>query len=160
MITATLVGDAAAAARLRAISDDAASSLARAIARLGIELQRNVQHDKLSGQLIKLRSGSLRSSIALRTEQSGSTVSATVSSDLRYARAQEHGYAGTVLVRASLRRIKEAFGRPVAEKTVSVRAYSRRMYLPERSFLRSALEDMTPRIQNAIDAALHEAVTQ
>jgi hypothetical protein len=160
VITATLVGDAAAVARLRAISDDANSGLARAIAKLGIELQRNVQHDKLSGQPLKLRSGSLRSSIELRMEQSGSTVSATVSSDLQYARAQEHGYIGTVLVRTSLRRVKEAFGRPIAEKAISVRAHGRRMNLPERSFLRSALGDMTSDIQDAIDGALRAAVTR
>jgi hypothetical protein len=160
VITATLVGDAAAVARLRVISDDANSGLARAIAKLGIELQRKVQHDKLSGQPLKPRSGSLRSSIDLRMAQSGSTVSATVFSDLRYARAQEHGYSGTVLVRTSLRRIKEAFGRPVAERAISVRAHGRRMNLPERSFLRSALGDMTNDIQDAIDAALRAAVTR
>ena len=160
MITAVLVGDEAMLARLRAMPDAANSNLARAIAKLGVELQRSVQQDKLSGQLLKVRSGSLRSSIGLRLDQAGTTISATVSTDLDYARAQEYGYSGTVNIRVSLRRIREAFGRPIAEKTISVRAYSRRMDLPEHSFLRSALDDMAPQIQSEIDEALRAAVTQ
>ena len=39
--------------------------------------------------------------------------------DLDYARAQEYGFDGTVNVRASVRRIREAFGHPIAEKTIS-----------------------------------------
>ena len=142
MITAMLVGDEARLARLRAMPDAANSNLVRAIAKLGVDLQRSVQQDKLTGQLLKVRSGSLRSSIGLRLDKAGTT-SATVSTDRDYARAHEYGYSGTVNVRASLRRIR----RPLADqlpKTISVRAYSRAMDLPEHSFLRSALEDMAP----------------
>jgi hypothetical protein len=34
------------------------------------------------------------------------------------------------------------------------------MNLPERSFLRSALEDMAPAIRDEVEAALAEAVSQ
>jgi hypothetical protein len=34
------------------------------------------------------------------------------------------------------------------------------MDLPERSFLRSALEDMTPTIREEVEAALAEAIPQ
>ncbi len=160
MITAVLVGDEKVLARLRSMPDTASAGLARAIARLGVDLQRSVQQDKLSGQSLKIRSGLLKASIDLQLEQNGGTMSATVSTDLDYARAQEYGFAGTVNVRASLRRVTEAFGRPIAEKTISVRAYSRRMDLPGRSFLRSALDDMAPQIQAGIDEALRAAVTR
>src|SRR5262249_32832942 len=157
---AVLVGDEPAIARLRAIPAEANACLARAIAELGIELRRSVQYDKLSSELLKVRSGALRSSIDLQVEQTGTSVTATISTDLDYGRAHEYGFAGTVNVRASLRRIREAFGRPIAEKTISVRAYSRRMDLPGHSFLRSALEGMTPQIQAEIDAALQTAVSR
>lgn len=160
MITTYLLGDQQALARLRAMPDAVTSGLARAIAKLGVDLQRNVQQDKLSGQLLTVRSGSLKSSIDLQVDQTATGVTATVFTNLDYARAQEYGFAGTVNVRASLRRIREAFGRPIAEKTVSVRAHSRRMDLSERSFLRSALEDMTPEIVSEVEEALREAVTQ
>ena len=119
-----------------------------------------MQQDKLSGQVLRSRSGTLKSSIDLRIDQSAGAITASVFTDSRYAGVQEYGFAGTVSVRASLRRIREAFGRPIAEKTISVRAYNRRMNLPERSFMRSALEDMTPAIRDGVDAALAEAVSQ
>jgi phage gpG-like protein len=159
VISADLLGDKTALDRLRAMPDAARSGLARAIAKLGIDLQNNVQQDKLSGQVLKVRSGSLKSSIDVETDQSGTAITATVFTDLDYAAAQEYGFSGTVNVRASLRQIKEAFGRPIAAKSVNVRAYSRRMNLPERSFLRSALDDMAPEISAGVEDALREAIT-
>ena len=160
MITAYLVGDEQLLERLRGISDAVNSGLARCITQLGIDLQRNVQQDKLSGQVLKSRTGTLKSSIDRRVDQSAQGATTDIFTALRYGAAQEYGFTGTVSVGASLRRIREAFGRPIAEKTISVRAYDRRMALPERSFLRSALDDMTPAIRDAVDAALAEAVSQ
>lgn len=160
MITAYLLGDEQLLERLRALPDAINLGLLRGITRLGIGLQSDVQQDKLSGQVLRSRTGLLRSSIDLRVDQGGGAITASVFSDSRYAGVQEYGFAGTVSVRASLRRIREAFGRPIAEKTISVRAHDRRMDLPERSFLRSALEDMTPAIRDGVEAALAEAVSQ
>ncbi|MBV8333915.1 MAG: HK97 gp10 family phage protein [Alphaproteobacteria bacterium] len=160
MITADLVGDQQALERLRALPEAVNSRLLSVITRLGIELQRDVQQDKLSGQVLRSRTGSLKSSIDFRIDQSGGSITASVFSDSRYAGAQEYGFAGTVTIRASLRRIREAFGRPIAEKTISVRAYDRRMNLAERSFLRSALNDMTPAIRDEVETAAAEAVSQ
>ena len=160
MITAYLVGVVQLLERVRALPDAINSGLLRGITQLGIELQRHVQEDKLSGQVLGSRTGSLRSSISLQVDQNGGGVTASVFTDSRYAGVQEYGFAGTVSVRASLRRIREAFGRPIAENTISVRAYDRHMNLPERSFLRSALEDMAPVIRDEMEAALAEAVSQ
>ncbi len=159
MITAYLVGDEQLLERLRALPDAINSGLVRSITQLGIDLQRNVQQDRLSGQVLRSRTGALKSSIDLRVDQSAGAIATSVFTDLRYGAAQEYGFAGTVSVKASLRRIREAFGRPIAEKTISVRAYNRRMDLPERSFLRSALEDMTPTIREAVQAGLAAAVS-
>jgi phage gpG-like protein len=160
VITAYLVGDVQLLERLRALPEAIDSGLLRGITQLGIELQRHVQEDKLSGQVLRSRTGSLRSSISLQVDQNGGAVTASVFTDRKYAGVQEYGFAGTVSVRASLRRIREAFGRPIAEKTISVRAHDRRMNLPERSFLRSALEDMAPVIRDEVGTALAEAVSQ
>jgi len=160
MITAYLVGDEQLLERLRALPDAINSGLARAITQLAIDLQRNVRQDKLSGQVLRSRTGALKSNIDLRVDQGARSVSASVFTDLRYGAAQEYGFAGTVSVGASLRRIREAFGRPIAEKTISVRAHDCRMDLPERSFLRSGLEDMTPAIRAAVEAGVAEATSQ
>jgi hypothetical protein len=160
VISACVIGDGQALERLHALPEAVNSRLLRTISQLGIELQSNVQQDKLSGQVLRSRTGSLRSSIGLRVDQSDGAFSASVFTDSRYAGVQEYGFAGTVSVRASLRRIRAAFGGPIAEKTISVKAYDRRMDLPERSFLRSALEDLTPAIRDGVAAALAGAVSQ
>jgi len=160
VITGYLVGDQQVIERLRTLPGAVNSGFLRAITRLGIELQREVQQDKLSGQVLRSRTGSLRSSIDLSVDRGGNSITATVFSDSSYAGAQEYGFAGAVSVRASLRRIREAFGRPIAEKTINVRSYDRRMDLPERSFLRSALDDMEPTIRGEVQAALTEALSQ
>lgn len=159
MITARLVGDDAVLAWLRSTPDAIASGIARAITQLAIELQRTVQEDELSGQILAARTGSLRSSINFQIDEGSAEISATVFSDSKYAHTHEYGFTAMVSVRASLRRITEAFGRPISEKTVNVRAYYRRMELPERSFLRSALEDMDPAIRDEVEAALRDVLT-
>jgi phage gpG-like protein len=159
VITAGLLGDGPALDRLRALPNAANVGIARAVAKLGIALQNNVQQNKLSGQVLNVRSGTLKSSIDVAVDQGGGRMTATVFTAVDYAAAQEYGFTGTVNVRASLRLIKEAFGRPIAAKTIAVGAYSRRMNLPERSFLRSALADMTPDIGATVADAVREAIT-
>jgi phage gpG-like protein len=160
VITARVVGDERALARLRDLPVAINSALVRAITKLGIDLQRNVQQGELSGQMLAERSGSLKSSIDLRVDQKAAVVTATVFTDSAYAGAHEYGFAGTVNVRESLRRVAEAFGRPISGKIINVRAHSRRMDLPERSFLRSALEDMAPAIRDEVETSLRETVTE
>jgi phage gpG-like protein len=159
VISAELLGGGPALDRLRALPDAANAGLARAIAKLGIVLQSNVQQDKLSGEVLKIRSGALKSSINVEIDKSAIGVTATVFTDLDYAAVQEYGFSGTVNVRASLRLVKQAFGHPIATKTVSVRAHSRQMDLPARSFLQSALDDMGPDVSADVEDALREAIT-
>jgi hypothetical protein len=159
VISAELLGDGPALDRLRALPDATNAGLARAISKLGVSLQSNVQQNKLSGEVLKVRSGALKSSIDVDINKSAAGVTATVFTDLDYAGAQEYGFSGTVNVRESLRLIKQSFGHPIATKTVSVRAHTRQMDLPARSFLQSALDDMAPNISGDVEDALREAIT-
>ena len=156
MISARLTGDGQVA--LKTMGDAAQSGVGRAIAKLGDALKNNVQQNKLSGETLQVHSGLHRQGIAVRIEQSGTGINATVYSGVRYAAAQQFGFAGTVGVRASLRRIKVAFGRPIAAMTIGVGGYRRHMDLPQRLFLRSNLDDMTAEMGEGIEAALREAV--
>ena len=158
MITAHLVGDEEVLARLRSIPGAVNTGLVRTVTKLGLDLQRRVQQDGLSGQTLAVRSGLRKSTIDLSLEQSGDYVTATISSGSEYAHADEFGFTGTVDVRAGLRRVKEAFGRPTSEKLINTRAHSRRMALPERSFLLSALEEMGSAIRDEVEAAVREAL--
>src|SRR5438067_1217706 len=88
VISARLVGDDAVLAWLRATPDAIASGLARAIATLGIELQRKIQGGDPTGQSVAGRSGSL--GLSLQLDQSDDRIAATVSSSSEYAHT--HGY--------------------------------------------------------------------
>jgi phage gpG-like protein len=158
MITVELIGDARLVARLDAMPGRLRDGLARTVTRLGLELQRKVQDEKLTGQVLKVRTGSLRSSINTRTERSASEVAASVGTNIAYGRVHEYGFDGTVGVRAHLRQITQAFGRPIAPTAVAVRAHSRHVHLPERSFLRSALAELAPRIEEELRLAVDEAL--
>ena len=156
MIGARLLGGHQLAARLAALPDAAAASLSRALLRLAQDLEDGVRQDKLSGQVLQARSGALRASITARADG----LSVTVGSDLGYAAAQEHGFIGTVAVRPHLRQIRQAFGRPIAERTIAVGGFDRRMDLPTRSFLGSALAELQPAVDQAVHDALREAVAR
>jgi hypothetical protein len=159
VITARLVGDDAVLAWLRAAPDLVASGLARAITTLGIELQRKIQENELTGQTFATRSGSLEASNSLQIDQSDDRIAATFSSGGDYTHAHEYGF-GAADVGANLRRITKAFRRPIPRKTISLRSYRHRIDVPERSFLHSALEDMDPVIRDEVEAALREALTR
>lgn len=129
MIKFQLVGDAEVAAKLGGLTALARQGLRTGILRSVIKLQRHVQQDKLSGQVLHVRTGRLRRSIAQNVEASGNEITGIVSTAVSYAKTHEYGFKGTVNVRAHDRN-----GHPV-------RGHTRQVNLPERSFLRSALAD-------------------
>ena len=126
-------------------------ALARKIEDLAQRLEQRIK-DNLSGAALQAKSGTLRDSIELRLEPAAAALAART----KYAAAQEYGFVGEESVRAHSREIREAFGRAIAPKTAFVRAFSRAMDLPERSYMRSALDEM----QNEIAAALSDAVEE
>lgn len=160
MITMMLVGDTEIVRKLDALPTRLREEMKVGIGRLALKLARNVQTDKLSGQVLKVRTGRLRRSINDVVEDNGNLVSGIVSTPVKYAPPQEFGFSGTVSVRESLRTIKQAFGIPIAEKTITVRAHQMKMNLPERSFLRSALREMeaSGQIVQEMDAAAARAI--
>lgn len=136
-------------------------ALYKTVDRLALKLLRKVKRDKLSGQVLRVgkRGGRLRRDINYRVERSGKAVYGTVGTNVNYGRVHEYGFKGTVSVRAHLREVKQAFGKPLQEaKQVFVRAHSRQMNLPERSFLRSALREMQPEINEEMCKAMRSAL--
>ena len=153
MITAVIVGDRELIARLNAMPDRMRSGLARAITRLGLDLQRRVM-GKLGGPVLKVRTGSLRSSINLRVDQSAGAISASVGTNIKYAAIHEYGG------QTAPHEILPKRGRALMFEFKGETRFFRRVHhpgskIPERSFLRSALNEMRPEIE----AGLREAVT-
>lgn len=126
------------------------SSIYVTIAQLAIKLQRHVMADKLSGQVLRTRTGTLRRSITYRVERVGDSGAAgVVGTNVRYARIHEYG--GTIPAHDIVPRRGTVLAFDWKGKTV----FARRVHIPdvkmpERSFLRSALRDMLPEIRQEL----------
>jgi len=148
-------GGEATARMLRAVSPRVLTRLDRTIVTLALRLTRQVKDQKLSGQVLKNRTGRLRRSINYRMTSGGARIEATVGTNVEYARTHEYG--GKVDVKEHLRMQVMAWGRPMkTPRKVTVKKHEAQF--PERSFLRSALREMSPVILAEIRKAVDEGV--
>ncbi len=127
------------------------------ITRLTIKLQRKVKEEKLTGQVLHVRTGRLRRNINRRMAETATSITGQVGTNVSYAAIHEYGFTGVVNVREHLRMQSVVFGRPITPTAVTVRAHAMRMHMPERSFLRSALAEMRPEIVTTLQQGLREA---
>lgn len=114
-------------------------SLRTVVTRLSLEVQRSVKQEKLSGQVLHVRTGTLRRSINREVIERPDGVFAIVGTNVDYARTHEFGFIGVVNVREHARKTRTG-------AVTSVRMHTRHVELPERSFLRSTLMEYKPRI--------------
>lgn len=125
--------------------------------RLAIEVQAAVKGTKLSGQVLRVQTGTLRRSINQEVVRTASGIAAIVGTNVVYGPIHEYG--GAVMVKQHLRMMREAFGRPVKNpREITVGAYTANY--PERSFLRSTLKEFEPRIQSALKLAAVQEITR
>ena len=144
--------------RLQSMDSRLEQELSTCIGMLTLKLQLRVKQHKLSGQVLKKRTGTLARSIDRLVEKNNSGISGVVNTNLAYGRVHEYGFTGTVNVKAHLRQVKQLFGRNLSQPiTVQVRPHSRQVKFPERSFLRSALRNMQPEIEQQIKQAITKA---
>lgn len=133
--------------------------ITKALIRLSIELQAYIKHGKLSGQVLKNRTGTLRRSINRKIIDTPTSIQAIIGTNVRYARAHEYGFEGPVTVKEHLRLVKEAWGRPLQFPVwATVSSHTKEMKLPERSFLRSALMDKRQHILTTLTVAINKPV--
>lgn len=139
----SLHGEDKAIAAIEGKREELAVALSRTIVRQSIELQAHIKRDKLSGQVLRRRTGRLSRSIQYHAPvQREGVVIADVSAggtNVRYARIHEFG--GDIYpVRAKMLRFK-IDGRWV---------FSRHVRMPERSYMRTALAERRPEIVTAV----------
>jgi phage gpG-like protein len=115
--------------------------------------------EKVSGGVLKNRTGTLRRAINARFVGSAGFIVGIVGIKLRYAAAHEFGCHKTVTVKAHLRMMKTAWGRPVKQpRKITVSSHPMRMNLPERSYLRSSLRDLRSDILADMQTSVAKAV--
>ncbi|OMR00741.1 hypothetical protein AQ718_12655 [Burkholderia pseudomallei] len=137
------------------------SALVQRVQRLAIALQGRVVADKLSGQVLNVRTGRLRRSINQAVTTTDTTITGVVSTPVEYAPAHEYGFLGVVTVKEHLRQVTQAFGKPLKTPvTATVREHPMHMHFPPTSFLRSALKEMHDEILEEIQQAVSEGVNK
>src|SRR5437762_13813043 len=100
MITAYFVGDQQLLERIQALPEVVNSGLIRGITQLGIDLQRSVQRDARRDYASRRSARDPSSSADLHVEQSGATITASISFDPRDV-VRRGGVAGPTPARAS-----------------------------------------------------------
>jgi phage gpG-like protein len=159
VIKGEVLGGEAVVGHLKVGDERLRTGLTQSIGRLILTLQRNVKQNKLSGQVLNVRTGRLRRSINSRMEQPNTAHPAgVVGTNVSYARAWEYGFNGTVNVRESLRMQVTAFGKSIEPQQVTVKAHSRKVNMPAKSFLGSALQELQPEIMRELSGSVTEAI--
>ena len=153
MIKAEVVGGPKLIQRFNDVYPKLQGHLQKATARAALKLLRRVKEDKLSDQVLKVRSGRLRRSISMRVEQEGETTTGWVGTNVAYAHRLEYGAQGTETVRAFMRRAPGS--KKKAARTVSVRSFTRRQNTKEYRFLRDSYDEL----RDQINADLKDAAT-
>jgi hypothetical protein len=126
-----------------------------------LELAGYIKADKLSGQVLNRRSGKLSSSVYPAKSETSTSVSggARAGLDVPYAKAHEYGFQGNVVVTIHHRMQTMAWGKPMkTPREVLVNQYSSQVNLPERSYMRSALQDKAADGIAELRAAVKEAI--
>jgi phage gpG-like protein len=136
---------------LQAALSAKATELAAALADL-------VKNDKLSGTVLNARSGALGDSITANVTAEGDGILASVGSegDMKYAAIQEYGG------KTGAHEILPAKGDVLAFISGDGQQFARRVehpgsVIPERSYLRSSLDDMKDEIVDGLADAAAEA---
>jgi len=123
------------------------------IMRLALKMTGKVM-GKLSGDVLRVRTGRLRRSIHPEWDFRQGYSGATVGTNVEYAAIHEYGFSGSVQVKSFQREMTKAFGKPISPTQVTVRAHTRNVNMPERSFLRSTLREMNSEITDSLQVAV------
>lgn len=125
---------------------------------LAAELEAKVQQ-KLAGEVLNARSGALARSIVTSIEEGSAGVSVAIESngDVKYAAIHEFG--GVIPPHEIVPDKAKALAFVVGGKQVFARrANLPAVTMPERSYLRSSLAEMTDQIREGLSGAVTEAI--
>lgn len=156
-VLGTIYGDDKVEAALSRLPSLLKEALSRAMRVQWLDLQRYIITSKLSGQVLRRRTGVLASSINVGGDQTASEfleddqqIVGRVGTKVWYGAVHEYG--GSFRVKPHERTITQAFGREITPRTIQVSGYD--VHFPERSFLRSGLSDRSSQIRDAIAASV------
>lgn len=153
MINAKITGGEHLGKTFRDSIQNVQSGVQKEIMRLALKMTGKVM-GKLSGEVLRVRTGRLRRSIHPEWDFKPGYAGATVGTNVEYAAIHEYGFKGSVQVKSFQREMTMAFGKPIAPRSVLIKSHARNINMPERSFLRSTLTEMTAEIKESLPNAV------
>ena len=159
MLNVTLVGDRELVAKFDAMPQRVHDALLAKVTALALKLEDKVKSEKLSGQVLNVKTGALRRSIFETVTDNATSVIGKVASsgDVKYAAIHEFG--GTIPAHDIY---------PVNAKALAFMLGGKQVFasvvhhpgsvMPERSYLRSSLDDMRDEIIDGLREAVVGAV--
>jgi phage gpG-like protein len=161
MFTIELKGDRELIQRLNAMPANVRTALKTKITALALLLEAKVKDQKLSGQVLNVQSGALRRSIFGTVTDTDTSITAKVGSagDVKYAGLHEYG--GTTAAHV----IEPSKAQALAFVLDGKQAFFKRVHhpgsrMPERSYLRSSLDDMRTEIVEGMRQAVLEGLSK
>ncbi|MDE2101877.1 MAG: phage virion morphogenesis protein [Patescibacteria group bacterium] len=137
-------------AYIRVLDPRLRASLVRGVEEASrIDLQTTIRADKLSGQVLKVRTGTLRSSIQVRMNDSVDEIRGDVFTNLIYAKVHEYGKTITAKNVPFLK--FQVDGRWVQKRQVTI---------PARPYMAPALREQAPAIITRLEAAIEETLSE
>ena len=161
MLSLSIDGADALSARLDAYPAALANELAEKAQALASALVDKIKNEKLAGDPLRSRSGALAASIAAEVSSDGDDIVATVGSfgDVKYAAIQEYGG------KTGAHEILPDKAGVLAFVVDGAMHFARKVehpgsVIPERSYLRSSLEEMSDEIVATLAATVSDAWEQ
>lgn len=182
-INGDVSGDKEVSRNLGRVSAEVRAELIKGMGEITLKLMRESVQNKLSGQVLKRVTGTLAKAVTQspRTYEVGNNIVGTVGvaditgeggrAPVKYGRMHENGFTGPVTVKEHLRRSKAQAKAAMRKRKngstylskkgqgqgeILVRSHTRNVKIPERSFLRTSLQDLNK--AGVIDAEITKAI--
>ena len=159
MMKAVLIGDPTRISNnIKSLFPAMQEAAEKRMSSLVIALSNKIKFEKLSGQVLKNRTGTLRRSITPQPVQSnGAVLTGEVTTNLEYAAIHEFG--GKTKPHDIFPKKGRALAFMMGGKQIIVKSVKHPgSVIPERSFMRTALKEMEPKIKEAFESAISEVV--
>jgi phage gpG-like protein len=157
ILNVQIFGDREVILRMENMPGAVRDALIAKVQELTNRLQQYIINEKLHGQVLGQRSGRLVQSLQTRFEDTGDKIKGHVYSagTVKYAAFWEFGFTGTEDVREYVRTANHLFGKATDAYSQTVRAHTRHVNQPARSYMRTGLADLASGFEHElIEAAV------
>lgn len=160
IVTVSITGDKVLIAKFERVQSAVAAALQKKVTQLTLKLERKIKTEKLNGQVLNRVTGRLARSISheVQVEQNGVYGRVFSSGDVKYAAIHEFGGQTAPHVIYPKKAAALSFIGSGGNRVFAKKVNHPGSKMPERSFMRSALRDMSTEISIGLKTAVVNAV--